>query len=273
MSGKYIAVLTPNLINGFAAGILWSIQGQSLETDYDTIIYCMVTAQARGRELYFYEKILKEKKISAMIAIGVPVAEDVMKRFKDAGIGVVLIEGRAKGAYRVAVDNESGAYEATKHLISRGSRKIGVVAGEVKKVASQRERFMGYLKALDENGVAYDQRLLWTVEKFNYKSGKEALRFMIMNDADSLFCMAGDYVSYGIIGEAKKQGINIPGQISLVGFDDIQMSEDLDLTTIRQPLEEMGKKAFEFAVKSIEAPENEPEEVILPVELIVRETA
>ena len=96
---------------------------------------------------------------------------------------------------------------------------------------------------------------------------------MFMNDAKAVFVAAGDYVAQGFINEARKNGITVPECMAVVGFDDVEASGDQELTTIRQPIDEMGKLAFDMAVKGINEPWSQPYEKIMKVELVVRKTA
>ncbi|HRU38235.1 MAG TPA: substrate-binding domain-containing protein [Candidatus Goldiibacteriota bacterium] len=90
---------------------------------------------------------------------------------------------------------------------------------------------------------------------------------------DAVLCAAGGYVAHGFLKKASKQHVDVPGTISLVGFDDIEMSSDTGLTTVRQPLDEMGRSAFNAAVRAINEPKALPENIVFENELVIRDTA
>jgi LacI family transcriptional regulator len=271
-SGK-IAVISSNPLNGFAAQLLWSMQEASLESEYDLEIYYVRSALKKGGSEYLYEKIANEKDVRAVVVIAYPVQEKFINMFRQANVALVLIDTAIPGVWSVNTKNEKGAFDAVKYLIETGSKKVGLIAGEPALHASQAERTAGYKKALLEKGRAYDESLVWTIKEFNYNAGKEALRFMLASDVDAVFCAAGDYVAHGFLNEARKQHVEVPGNIALVGFDDIVMSADTGLTTMKQPLDEMGKEAFRMAVFAINNPKALPEKKIFEDTLVKRETA
>lgn len=270
---KKISIVSSNPLNGFAAQLLWSMQEASLETDYDMEIYYVRAAAKKGGSEYLFEKIAGEKNVKAMISIAYPVPEKHLNMLKAAGIAPVLIDTCHPGVSCINTNNEKGGFDAVKYLIESGSKRVGIVTGDIAIHKSQAERFAGYKRALESKGRFFDESLVWTIQLFNYAAGKEAFRFMLSSDVDAVFCAAGDYVASGIINEARKQHVDIPGSMTLVGFDDIEMSEDFGLTTMRQPLYEMGKEAFRLAHHAAENPGARPEQKIFDNTLVIRETA
>ncbi len=270
---KNIAVVSSNPLNGFAAQILWSMQEASLESAYDLEIYYIRAATKKGGSEYLYEKIAREKKASAVIVIAYTVPDKFIKGFRDAGITPVLIDTHQPGVNSVNTNNEKGAYDAIKFLIETGRKKIGLITADTVNYQSQKERFAGYRRALEEKGRRLDESLIWTIKVFDYNSGKEAFRFMLSSDVDGVFCSAGDYVAHGFLNEARKQNFDIPRSMSLIGYDDIEMSADTGLTTVHQPLYEMAQEAFRIASNAIANPDAPVEKKVLENTLIIRETA
>lgn len=270
---KNIAIVSSNPLNGFAAQLLWSMQEASLESAHDLEIYYVRAATKKGGSEYLYEKIAREKKASAVIVIAHTIPDRFLAGFKEAGITPVLIDTHAPGVSSVNSNNEKGAYDAVKFLIETGRKKIGLITADPKNHQSQKERFAGYKRALEEKGRQVDESLVWMIKAFNYNAGKEAFRFMLSSDVDGVFCPAGDYVAHGFLNEARKQAFDIPHSMSLIGYDDIEMSADTGLTTVKQPLYEMGQEAFRIAANAISNPGAPVERKILENPLVIRETA
>lgn len=270
---KTIAIVSTNLLNGFAAQLIWAIQTESLNTDYDVVIYTAKSAAHMGGAEFIYEKIARDKKAGAVIVIAYPISEKAVDGLYRAGITPVMIETRVRGVNCVRTDNEKGAYEAGVYLAQKRRKKIGVIAGDVFTVASQRERVEGFKAGLKENGLTLDEGLNYKIDQYNYQAGKEAFKFMLMSDVDTVFCAAGDYVAQGFLNEANKQGVSFPYTMSLIGFDDIEVSSDLGLTTVKQPLAEMGREAFKMAVDSMQKSGVKVREKVFESTLILRETA
>lgn len=269
---KNIAVVSSSPENGFFARLLWVIQEESLETRYDIEIYFMMSARKKGGPDYLYKKIAEEKKASAVISIAHQMDIKFIKMLMEEGMIPVLIDARARGVHSINTDNKKSSYDAVKYLLGTGRKRIGLVIGDNTVSAVQKDRFEGYKEALEERSIAFNDSLVWNVSNFTYSAGKEALRFMVSSDVDAVFCAAGDYVAHGFLNEARKQRVDIPGNMALIGYNDIEMSADTGLTTVRQPLDEMGREAFRIAVAVIENPGLPPQDKIFENTLIVRET-
>jgi DNA-binding LacI/PurR family transcriptional regulator len=208
----------------------------------------------------------------------------LMKEFKKRGIPVVLIENRTAGAHSVFVDNYKGAYMAVDYLLKKGRKKIAIVSGPEGSSAYDEEenpvvgeRLKGYTDALLAHGIEFEKKRSQNVVFFNQEEGARIMDRIMADapDTDAIFCAAGDMTAMGIILKAKKLGIKIPQDMSLVGYDDISVAAVMNpaLTTIRQPLEEMGKKAFDLATGTLEGKIKGAQEIMLVPELIIRESA
>lgn len=268
-----IAVVAPNILNAYSAQLVWSIQSESFETGYGIVTYTANAAGDKGGHEYIFNKIISDKKAGAVIIIACSVNEKIINGFKNAGITPVLIDTRWDGISCVRVDNEKGGYEAGGHLVKIGKKRIGIITGNLPHDNTQRERLSGFKKGIHDNGIEFNEDLTWRSNDYSYASGKEALRVMIMNDADGVFCAAGDYVAQGFLNEARKNGVEIPLHMAIVGFDDIETSVDFGLTTVRQPLNEIGKEAFKIAVEAISGRSTGPRETVFDCRLVLRDTA
>ena len=268
-----IAVIAPNILNGYSAQLVASIQAESFEAGVDAVTYVANAARSKGGPEYFYTKLIAGKDAAAVIIISCGINKLIMDGFASAGITPVLVDVRYPGVNCVRSDNEKGAYEAARHLVKSGREKFGMIVGNIEEADTQQERHAGFIKGLEAEGRKFSEELVWLNHDYTYKSGREALRFMVMNDVDAVFCAAGDYVAQGFLSEARKNGVEVPRNISIIGYDDIESSADLELTTVKQPLEEMGKEAIRMAVEAIKNPNTQPMEKVFDCRLVLRETA
>ncbi len=152
------------------------------------------------------------------------------------------IEGVAGG--RLSVDNRRGGYLATEHLLHLGHRNIAFIGGEADLFTTV-ERRQGYEDALLERGLV-PQRDRMILGKYTTDFGARAAREILMKDiAPTGIFAASDVVAIGVLQAVRELGLTIPDDLSLVGFDDIPMSEMLapPLTTIWQPAEDLGRTA------------------------------
>ncbi len=275
-----ISVVSFLFSNNFVHEILQGIEPHLFNSPYEINYYPTTGNPEVERDML--KTILTEKRTDALISISVPMDQDLLQDYKNAGIPVVFVEEFMEGAHTVKVDNVRGAYMATEHLIKLGRKKIGFVVGEFKEDktnANVVERMIGYKKALQDYGVHFDPDRMKQVAYYNFNEGREIMKSFIKNKIvlDAIFCAAGDNVAMGILDEAKvNNNINIPEDLAVIGYDDINVAAYAHppLTTVRQPLAEMGSTAYELAVQCIKKEIKEENKlIILKPELIIRQSA
>ncbi len=286
-SGKSdaIAFVSSYLSSPFVISVLSGVERRLFEID--KFKHSLAHYATRGLQEIKDEtlrNILYGKKADAVILLTIKPGARMMKEFRDRNIPVVLIENKAAGAHTVSIDNYKGSYDAVEYLIKSGKKKIALVNGpagpsaydeEENPAVKDRER--GYMDALTAHGMELDRKKLFSVVYFNQEEGSRIMRIIKETalDIDAIFCAAGDMVSLGIIMQAKKSGIKIPQDIALIGYDDISVASIMTpaLTTVRQPLDEIGKVAFDLALQTLENKNMKLQQIILQPQLIIRESA
>lgn len=176
---------------------------------------------------------------------------------------------REEGCNHVDADNIKGAYAAAQHLISLGHRNIAFIAPSLD-VPNMRDNLTGYKKALADNGINFHEKLFLTIPDYDTMN-VIIPAFMNKNPEVSAFFTTGDIIAVRLVKTLKDTGCRIPEDISLTGFDDLEVASlcEPPLTTVRQPLEEIGRVAAEKLVQLVRGEISEVKE-ILPCELIVR---
>lgn len=174
----------------------------------------------------------------------------------------------------VLPDEERGGYEATTHLIDAGHRRIGIVTVDWLEggVPAARLRLDGYRRALDERGIPFDPQLVSEGDG-NARRGFEAAHELLdVNDPPTALFCGTDRIAMGAYEAVKSRGLSIPGDVSIVGFDDQpNIASELfpSLTTMRLPHEEMGRWGVETLLS--DAP-SDASRTLLPCPLVVRES-
>jgi LacI family transcriptional regulator, galactose operon repressor len=173
----------------------------------------------------------------------------------------------------VMIDNISGGMKATQHLIDCQRRKIAFIAGDISH-PSISERFQGYKMALEKNNLPYDSDLVvidepYPAREFGYRAAQKLLQNKIRPTA--IFA-CNDAMSIGVLKCLKEMKIEIPKDISIIGFDDVEadLSMDPPLTTIRVPKVEMGMEAIKLMTEILRQKQTGSRKILVPVELIVR---
>ena len=159
------------------------------------------------------------------------------------------------------------------YLVSQGHRRIGMISG-LKDNLHSMARQDGYKQALENAGIAFDEELVVEGD-FSFWSGFNAVKHFVNMDEQptALFC-ANDEMAIGALKGLKEKGLKVPDNISVTGFDDLDMANYCDppLTTIRQPAVRMGEEAAELLFRIIEGEQPKLTEYILPFEIIIRES-
>ncbi|HKT01930.1 MAG TPA: LacI family DNA-binding transcriptional regulator [Rugosimonospora sp.] len=218
------------------------------------------THEDAARELAFV-KLMREQQAAAVILIGGIVDDEgyrarmieIAHSLRAAGSQLVLCGrpplGEDVPAIVVEYDNEAGAYAATSHLLSRGHRRILYLSGQVAHTTSA-GRVSGYLRALADFGVPEDPALVEHGE-FSRQSGYELARRRLSRDRDfTAVCTGTDQMAAGVLDALDEAGLRVPQDVSLVGYDDVQLARDLrpQLTTVHVPYEELGRTAVRLAL-------------------------
>lgn len=188
----------------------------------------------------------------------------------------VVLGGRAEqwtGSY-VDVDNVDGARQAVAHLVGTGRRAIATISGP-RAMASGRDRVEGYALAMADAGFAADPDLVVEGD-FSEQSGWTGMEELLARrpDIDGVFA-ASDLMAMGAMRSLRAHGRRVPEDVGVIGFDGTTASETTDppLSTVRQPLGELGRAMAQMVLRHVDAPDapgTEREHLVLPVELIVR---
>jgi LacI family transcriptional regulator len=174
----------------------------------------------------------------------------------------------------VMSDSVEGARVAVRHLYAQGRRKIATITG-MTYTRPGRDRVTGYREALEELGLPQQASYIQGGD-FYEPSGYAGMEHLLAldNPPDAVFC-ASDMMAVGAIGAAKAAGVKIPGDIAIVGFDDAPFAGAFDppITTIRQDKIGLGHAAAERLMALIDDPLATPPQLMLPVELVIRESS
>lgn len=257
---KTIGIILPDVMNLFYSELVRGAEDMAEANGY-SIIICNTDNKEEKEEKYL--QVLQEKMVDGIVMTTTEsTGENTFERFKTP---LVLVDrdidfGNRVG--RIVVDNMEPAYEATKHLIAKGCNKIALISS-VNTNKPSVHRYKGYEKALLEAGQAIDENLIY-LDKFSIESGyKGTIEILHDSQVDGIFC-GNDLIAIGAIKAIKEKGKRIPEDIKIVGFDDISISQYINppLTTIKQPIYQMGRESVDMLVGIIEAREVEMKKVL-----------
>lgn len=268
---RTIGLIIPNVSSLVFPSAIRGITEVAKKYNY-TVILCN-TDEDLATENSFVEN-LQKRFIDGFIFSTATEESSHILELKEKGFPVILLIRHLMGEIdAVIMDNFKGGYEATRFLIERGYRKIALINGTLKLDLYQ-QRFHGYLLALKEADISFDERMVIhdiSGSEDGYKAMKELWNRGCQPDA---VLGTSDPKALGIMKAVKERGFKIPGDIAVMGYDNLEVSEYTDppLTTMAQPFYEAGCKAAERLIKMILGEKDRPYIEKLDTKLIVRES-
>ncbi|ROR27413.1 LacI family transcriptional regulator [Mobilisporobacter senegalensis] len=223
-----------------------------------------------------YKDWIQRRRLDGIIMLGV-YPHSLLKEIKNLDIPIALTdayEDYTKDFHRVMVEDKLGGYLATKHLIEMGHTEIAFVTGSLKKSPLNNQRYLGYLQALEEADLEVKEEY-FIEEHVNfeggYKAGIELLKRKIK--ATAIFAIA-DIMAIGLMKAFRENNKDIPGDYSIIGFDDIKFASYVTpgLTTMKQDIMKKGMICAEMVLEALQKKSSERKTVILKPELIIRDS-
>ncbi len=244
---RTIGVLHPSMDSRFVVNLLRGIENYTHKHNYSVII---CNTDNDGSRTMDYIRILGEKQVDGIIFASAPITEEYEEALLKLSVPLILVSTNQlnKKIPLISVDNFIAAYDATLFLINKGHKDILMLAGTADNEIAGIPREMGFRKALDDFKLQNDKSSVYYGD-FSYKSGIEGMEFFKKTRprATAVFT-ASDLIGLGILSFAYKNKIKIPDDLSVIGFDDTEDAEMSvpPLTTVHQPIEEMGRLAAEM---------------------------
>lgn len=264
---KVIGLIAPDLQGVFYGPIIMGIEQVLQNNDFNLIV-----SRAQSKE-YRLAKMLKEKKVDGLI-IATPrrIGEKGILALKKDNFPVVVIDGNVgEQVSSVEIDSYQGAFQATEHLIKLGHTRIGVISSPSKFKESQ-ERLLGYKNALKQNAIPFDQELIREGDYMLASGEREMDKLLALAPRPTAVFAFSDLMAIGAIHCLFKKGFSVPKDMAVIGFDDSFAAETFypPLTTVRQPIMEMGVIAARKILAILSGEETETTHVILRTSLVVR---
>jgi LacI family transcriptional regulator len=266
-----IGVVAPDISNPFFAHIIKRIQVAAHARGY-SIVVCN-TDESLDLEIE-QVSLLYRKRVDGLIAMPVGQRYTHFEDWIDEGIPVVLVDRCDDGvaAPAVSVDNYTGAYEATEHLIEAGHRRIALIQG-LRGTSTNTARLSGYRDALAAHGLPVDDALIVGGD-FRQQNGYVETKLLLQLESPptALFAMS-DLITLGVLEALAEENVRIPEDVSVLSFDDFEFAPHLKcpLTAVRQPKEMMGEVAVKLLVEQFGGT-TEPRRLVLRPRLVVRES-
>ncbi|SHJ72813.1 LacI family DNA-binding transcriptional regulator [Paramaledivibacter caminithermalis] len=273
---KNIGVLVKGIHNPFFSKIV-----QSIEEKIDKEGYSLILHYSTGdcNDIEAAIELIKEKKLKGLICLGGDFDNLNKSQLIDLKIPIVLsstsiFQNENKDNFSsVIIENEEAAFKAVDYLCKLGHRKIGIIATGEGDKSIGRLRLKGYKKALHKNNMKYNAEFL-EIGEYTFQSAFNAMNRLLDKDLGLTAVFAtSDIMAIGASKAILKRGLNIPDDISVIGFDGIEYAEFFhpSITTIKQPGEYMGEKSVEILFDLIKK-KGDHRHIILETKLLERES-
>lgn len=250
------------LLRGFSRGVR--------DSDYDLIVYSSAGGDAAFTKPGWERRLVS--RLNGSLTDGlILVTPTVMELKSDSPVVTIDPHVDAVGLPAVSSDNHGGALQAMAHLTDLGHRRIGFIAGRPD-LESARRRREGYADGLTRAGLAYDADLVRTGDYTRDVGRACAEELLDLDDAPTAIFAANDESAIGVLEAAAARGLQVPGDLSVVGFDDLPEARYTEppLTTVDQSVEQMGYEATALLLQQIDDPSRPPVHITLPTRLVVR---
>ena len=266
-----IAVVTPYIARWFFGMILSGVESVLQNAGMDVLL--MSVGPADGSVQNPVAPRLR-RRVDGVLVLVLPPDDEQLRQIMDLQMPTSLIGVSQPGVTSVTIDDVLAARSATQHLINLGHQRIGLIGGQPIRgpFTAEHDRNQGFLTALADAGLTFDP-LLEAFGYFTIHGGEQAMTALLTlpNRPTAVLCMS-DEMAYGAMRALRSHGLQPGVDISLVGIDGHDMSEFLDLTTVAQPVADLGRIAAESLLLQIQqGPQVPPaNDIQLPTQLIVR---
>lgn len=265
-----IAIILPFLTRPFFIEVLRGIEAVVANSEYQLIIFNVDSPEQRTR---YFNTLPFLGRTDGLLIVSLPLAQPEIKRLQAANLPAVMIDTQAANLPSVVVDNVGGAFKAVEHLISQGHRRIGFVSGQLEPdlgFTVNRDRRRGYEAALTAHHLPLQSDYLRAGFDRRDWGHQAALELLALPEPPSAIFAANDDLAFGVIDALRERGLKAGEDMAVVGYDDLEMAQLVGLTTIHQPMEQMGRKGAEVLLAALNEGTRRPTLYTLPVNLIER---
>jgi DNA-binding LacI/PurR family transcriptional regulator len=271
---RTVAILVPHLTRPSTVARLAGALAVLDSHGYDTIVCNTDTPEQRDHHL---TALTARHRADGVIIVSIQLAKHRIAEFRRGSIPIVTVDAVAAGVPQTIIDDAAGGRLATAHLLSLGHRRIGFVGDPPGRGAehdlgftSSRFRLLGYRRELAEAGIGFDPELVRQGPHSPAVAAELAGQLLRLPDPPTAIFAASDTQAVGVLSAAEQCGFPVPGKLSVVGFDDIESSALLNLSTVHQPLEQSGAEGARRLCALLHGARVRPLRQLLPLRMVQR---
>lgn len=269
-----VAAVAPFFTRPSVVERLRGIEAGLSGSGYDLVVFNVESAERRESCL---RELPRRDRYGGVLIISLAPQTDEVTAIRRAQMPLVLVDKCVAGVSCVVIDDELGGYMATSHLLRLGHRRIAYLSDPLHDplhfdFTSSRDRHQGYRRALAEAGIQARDEYHAYGPHGRYEAHRLTGQLLTLDEPPTAIFAASDTQAMGVLEAARDYHVRVPEDLSVIGFDDIDVAEYLNLTTIRQPLFESGERGVELLLATLAGSPAEPLVERLPVSLVLRGT-
>ncbi len=267
-----IGVVTPFFTAPSFVQRLRGVASALTTSNHELVIY---TVDSSDRVQGYFSSIPFTGNLDGLIVMSLPIQKKEAQRLIEHDIKTVLIEYSHPELNCIEIDDVQGGRMAAELLLSKGHRRIAFIGDEEPhdfEIHPAGLRLQGFREALKNAGIKVPAEYIRLFENTHEQAMQATRELLSLPTPPTAIFAAADVQAVSALKVAREMGVKVPEQLAVIGFDDIDWAEFMDLTTIRQHLDESGKLAVEILLAQIADPSRPPQHVNLPLSLIERQT-
>ncbi len=268
-----IGVIVPFFTRPFHVEVLRGVQNALSPVQKELVIYNV--ENDTQRDAYFSE-LPMHRKVDGLLIVSLIPSDTFAQRFREVGLPTVLVDAYSPHLTSLVVNNVEGAYQAVKSLLDKGHRRIGFINGIIEgnfKFNQANDRLIGFHRALGEAGVLFEPTLIVESEWNRHAGRVAAMHLLTQTSRPTAIFASSDMQAIGVLEAARSLCIAVPTELAVIGFDGIEVSELLDVSTVQQPMQQMGELGVVKLIEHMAHPQLAPELIRLSTTLIERGTS
>ena len=270
---KAVSIVVPSVTNYFFLEVLKGVQDRIAQSGYDLILDGVTAMDQLEKSL---RRSIQRGRFDGILFFPMNLPATFSEKFLEAKTALVLVDAYHPAFDSLTVDYKAGAYQATEHLLTLGHKRIGMINSNLDS-APARKRLEGYQMALSNHGLEFDKRylrasLVQKQDEFRCEAGYASMIEMLElgQERPTASFVSSDAQAIGVLNALRDQGLRVPDDMAIVGFDDNELTRHLGLTTICQPSYAMGGFAVEKLLERIAKPDLPVSHTQFVPKLIVR---
>ena len=265
-----VGVVVPFVDRWFFAAVLGAVEAELRRAGYDLLLYNLNDVAGRER---FFEVMPVRKRVDAVLVVSLSLSVKELAALRALKMPIGLVGNDVPGFFTARIDDVDGATRAVSHLTGLGHARIGLIGGDIDdpmRFTPPLYRRDGYLAALAAADIEVDASLE-ALGYFTVAGGEQAMATLLDRPHPPTAVFAeSDEMAYGAIKTIRRRGLRIPDDVAVIGFDDRDASELLDLSTVRQPVHDQGSTVARALLDAAQSAASAGPGAVLPIELVVR---